>query len=147
MYVTIGISSLYQMVVHVTSLNSAIHSMYRSIMAAAASERSHLSATAVKYVFVPATRLGSSFDLLVPGPILPPLCICVRPKMFISRAKATTESIIDRTRLVSLLPYSVGALREKFVALRLVSIECLVFVQCFNPSLFLSFIVLTESCH
>lgn len=90
------------MVVHATSLNSAIHSMYRSIMAAAASERSHLSATAVEYVFVPATRLGSSFDLLVPVPILAPefskkrsSSVAVSHKRAFSFATLSTSSLLN----------------------------------------------------
>jgi hypothetical protein len=71
-------------------------------------ERSYLSAansaTAVECISVLAMGLGPSFDPLVPVPIPTLLCICVRPNtaqtVFISRAKATTELIIDRTRLI-----------------------------------------------
>ncbi|KAI0300977.1 hypothetical protein B0F90DRAFT_1917521 [Multifurca ochricompacta] len=44
------------------------------------------------------------------------------------------QTIIDQTQLISLLPYFVGALRDKSVTLRLIAIECvLACVQCFNP--------------
>ncbi len=117
------------------ALTSSIRSMHRSITSAAASERSRLSATAVECIGALATGLGPSFDPFVPlfTPTL--LSICSRPnKVFISRAKATIQTIIDQTQLISLLPYFVGALHEKSVTLRLIAIESLLAcVQCFNP--------------
>ncbi|KAI9507453.1 clasp N terminal-domain-containing protein [Russula earlei] len=118
-----------------TILTSSIRSIYRSITSAATSERSRLSATAVECIAALATGLGSSFDPLVPLFIPTLLSLCSRPnKVFISRAKATIQTIIDQTQLISLLPYFVGALRDKSVTLRLVAIESLLAcVQSFNP--------------
>jgi hypothetical protein len=109
--------------------------MYRSITAAAASERSRLSATAVECIATLAAGLGPSFDPLVPLFIPTLLSLCSRPnKIFISRAKATIQTIIDQTQLISLLPYFVGALRDKSVTLRLIAIESVLScVQSFNP--------------
>jgi hypothetical protein len=117
------------------TLTSSVRSMYRSITSAAASERSRLSSSAVECIATLATGLGPSFDPLVPLFIPTLLSICSRPnKVFISRAKATIQTIIDQTQLISLLPYFVGALREKSVTLRLIAIESLLAcVQCFNP--------------
>jgi hypothetical protein len=118
-----------------TTLTSSICSMYRSITSAAASERSRLSAAAVECMATLATGLGPSFDPLVPLFIPTLLSLCSRPnKVFISRAKATIQTIIDQTQLISLLPYFVGALRDKSVTLRLIAIESvLACVQSFNP--------------
>jgi hypothetical protein len=118
-----------------TTLTSSIRSMYRSIASAAASERSRLSATAVECIAALASGLGPSFDSLVPLFIPTLLSLCSRPnKVFISRAKATIQTIIGQTQLISLLPYFVGALRDKSVTLRLIAIESLLAcVQCFNP--------------
>lgn len=118
-----------------TVLTSSIRSMHRPIISAAASERSRLSATAVECIGVLATGLGPSFDPLVPLFVPTLLSICSRPnKVFISRAKATIQTIIDQTQLISLLPYFFRALREKSITLRLIAIESLLAcVQCFNP--------------
>jgi len=118
-----------------TILTSSIRSLYRSITAAAASERSRLSAAAVECIATLAAGLGPSFDPLVPLFIPNLLSLCSRPnKVFISRAKATIQTIIDQTQLISLLPYFVGALRDKSVTLRLIAIESvLACVQSFNP--------------
>ncbi len=118
-----------------TILTSSIRSMHRSIISAAASERSRLSATAVECIGILATGLGPSFDPLVPLFVPALLSICSRPnKVFISRAKTTIQTIIDQTQLISLLPYFVRALRDKSVTLRLIAIESLLAcVQCFNP--------------
>ena len=117
------------------TLTSSIRSMYRSITSAAASERSRLSSTAVECIAALAMGLGPSFEPLVPLFIPTLLSICSRPnKVFISRAKATIQTIIDQTQLISLLPYFAGALSEKSVTLRLIAIESLLAcVQCFNP--------------
>jgi hypothetical protein len=118
-----------------TILTSSIRSMYRAITSAAASERSRLSATALECMAALAVGLGPSFDPLVPLFIPTLLSLCSRPnKVFISRAKATIQAIIDQTQLISLLPYFVGALRDKSVTLRLIAIESLLAcVQSFNP--------------
>lgn len=118
-----------------TTLTSSIRSMYRAITSAAASERSRLSATALECIASLAVGLGPSFDPLVPLFIPTLLSLCSRPnKIFISRAKATIQTIIDQTQLISLLPFFVGALRDKSVTLRLIAIETLLAcVQCFNP--------------
>jgi hypothetical protein len=118
-----------------TILTSSIRSMYRAITSAAASERSRLSATALECIAALAVGLGPSFDPLVPLFIPTLLSLCSRPnKVFISRAKATIQAIIDQTQLISLLPYFVGALRDKSVTLRLIAIESLLAcVQSFNP--------------
>ena len=117
------------------TLTSFIRSTYRPITSAAASERSRLSSTAAECIAALASGLGPFFDPLVPLFIPTLLSICSRPnKVFISRAKATIQTIIDQTQLISLLPYFVGALREKSVTLRLIAIESLLAcVQCFNP--------------
>lgn len=118
-----------------TTLTTCIRSMYRPISAAAASERSRLSAAAVDCVAALAMGLGPSFDPLIPLFIPTLLSLCSRPnKIFISRAKATLQTIIDQTQLISLLPFFVGALRDKSTTLRLIAIESvLACVQCFNP--------------
>lgn len=118
-----------------TTLTSSIRSMYRSITSAAASERSRLSAAAAECIATLAAGLGPSFDPLVPLFIPTLLSLCSRPnKVFISRAKATIQTIIDQTQLISLLPYFVGALRDKSVTLRQIAIESvLACVQSFNP--------------
>ena len=118
-----------------TTLVSSVRSMYRPITSAAASERSRLSATAVECIAALATGLDSSFDPLVPLFMPTLLSLCSRPnKVFISRVKTTIQTIIDQTQLISLLPYFVGALRDKSVNLRLIAIESLLAcVQCFNP--------------
>jgi len=118
-----------------TTLNSSIRSMHRPITSAAASERSRLSATAVECIATLATGLGPSFDPLVPLFIPTLLSLCSRPnKVFISRAKATIQTIIDQTQLISLLPYFVGALRDKSVTLRLIAVESIFScVLSFNP--------------
>ncbi len=105
------------------------------LTSAAASERSRLSAAALECMATLAAGLGPSFDPLVPLFIPTLLSLCSRPnKVFISRAKATIRTIIDQTQLISLLPYFVGALRDKSVTLRLIAIESvLACVQCFNP--------------
>jgi len=118
-----------------TTLTTSIRSMHRSITSAVVSERSRLSSTAVECIGALAMGLGPSFDPLVPLFIPTLLSICSRPnKVFISRAKATIQTIIDQTQLISLLPYFVGALREKSVTLRLIAIESLLLcVQSLNP--------------
>ena len=118
-----------------TTLTSSIRSIYRAITSAAASERSRLSATALECMAALAVGLGPSFDPLVPLFIPALLSLCSRPnKVFISRAKATIQTIIDQTQLISLLPYFAGALRDKSVTLRLIAIESLLAcVQSFNP--------------
>ncbi|KAI0250386.1 clasp N-terminal domain-containing protein, partial [Lactifluus subvellereus] len=118
-----------------TTLTSSIRSMYRPITSAAASERSRLSAAAVDCIAALATGLGPSFDPLVPLFIPTLLSLCSRPnKIFISRAKAALQTVIDQTQLISLLPYFVGALRDKSVTLRLIAIDSVLScVQSFNP--------------
>jgi hypothetical protein len=118
-----------------SALVSSIRSMYRPITSAASSERSRLSAAALECIATLASGLGPSFDPLVPLFIPTLLSTCSRPnKVFISRAKSTIQTIIDQTQLISLLPYFVGALRDKSVTLRLIALECLLAsVQCFNP--------------
>ncbi|KAH9961615.1 clasp N terminal-domain-containing protein [Russula dissimulans] len=118
-----------------TALSSSIRSIYRPITSAAASERSRLSATAVECIAALATGLGPSFDPLVPLFIPTLLSLCSRPnKVFISRAKAAIQTIIDQTQLISLLPYFVGALGDKSVTLRLIAVESLLScVLSFNP--------------
>ncbi|KAI0267166.1 clasp N terminal-domain-containing protein [Gloeopeniophorella convolvens] len=118
-----------------TTLTSSIRSMYRPITSAAVSERSRLSSAAVECIAALAIGLGTSFDPLVPLFVPALLSICSRPnKIFISRAKAAIQTIIDQTQLISLLPYFVGALGDKSATLRLIAIESvLACVQCFNP--------------
>ena len=96
--------------------------MYRSITAVAASERFHLPATAAECVASLTTGLGPALDplMLIPLYIFPPT-----RTVLISSAKTTIETNIDRTRLISLLPYVVGTFHEKSLALRLIAVETL----------------------
>jgi len=118
-----------------TILIAFIRSLYRPITSAATSERSRLSAAAVECIATLATDLGPSFDPLVPLFIPTLLSLCSRPnKVFISRAKAAIQTIIDQTQLLSLLPYFVESLHDKSVTLRLIATESvLACVRSFNP--------------
>ena len=114
---------------------AGIRSVSRPLNSALNSERSRLSGPAVELLTALATGLGSSFDPLVPQFVPTLLALCGRTnKVFTSRARACTFTIVQHTRLPSLLPYLAELANHKSVFLRLTAGEgILACLNCFNP--------------
>ncbi|KAI0058059.1 hypothetical protein BV25DRAFT_1919593 [Artomyces pyxidatus] len=118
-----------------SAFTSALRSLSRPITSAACSERTRLSGAAIELIIALATGLGTSFEPLVPQLFPTLLSLCSRPnKVFIARAKAGIEAVIDQTQLPSVLPYLAEGLKDKSVSLRLIAIESiLACLNCLNP--------------
>jgi hypothetical protein len=117
-------------------LITAIRSLASPLTRSMTSERSTLSGYAVELVDTLASNMGSSFEPLLPifFPIL--LGLCARTsKLLIARARACMVTIIEDTQLLRSLTYSVAALKDKSISVRLSAIEAvLACVNSFSPS-------------
>lgn len=114
---------------------AGIRSISRPLNGALNSERSRLSGAAVELVTVLATGLGSSFDPLVSYLVPTLLALCGRSnKVFTTRAKACILTVVQHTRLPSLLPYLAELANHKSVSPRLTAAEgILACLNCLNP--------------
>lgn len=118
-----------------TTFVATLRSNHRAISSAASSERSRLSSSAVDLINVSASELGTDFETLLPLFLPTVLSLCSRPnKVFITRAKASIQLIIEGTQLASILPYLVQCLRDKSHMMRLAAAEgILSCVNSINP--------------
>ncbi|KDQ57562.1 hypothetical protein JAAARDRAFT_193867 [Jaapia argillacea MUCL 33604] len=118
-----------------TSLVSAIRELSRPLTTSLSSERSRLSGTAIDLVGVMAAGLSLSFEPLLPIFLPTILTLCTKPnKLAVTRARACLSTIIDSTRLPAILPFLLGAVKDKSASLRLTATESvLACMNCFNP--------------
>lgn len=87
-------------------------------------ERTRLSASALELVSAIAPRLGSRFESLVAIFFPSVLRVLTRPnKVFVSRAQACLNLIVEHCHLPSLIPHLREAAKDKSVTLRLGVIE------------------------
>ncbi|TFY72942.1 hypothetical protein EVG20_g69 [Dentipellis fragilis] len=112
-----------------------LRSMSRPVANAAASERSRLSSTAIEMLSHVAQGLGKGFEPLLHLYLPVLLTICGRPnKVFVARARAGVETIIENTQLPSILTHLVNSLADKSISLRQTAISgILACLNCFNP--------------
>ncbi|KAA1473885.1 hypothetical protein DENSPDRAFT_873056 [Dentipellis sp. KUC8613] len=117
------------------SLVPFLRSISRPTANAATSERSRLASTAIAMLSYVAQGLGKGFEPLLHLYLPVLLAICGRPnKVFVARARAGVETIIESTQLPSILPYLVNSLADKSISMRQTAISgILACLNCFNP--------------
>ncbi|KAG9035357.1 hypothetical protein FRB95_011508 [Tulasnella sp. JGI-2019a] len=99
---------------------NAIKANYKPITTSMLTERTRLSASALELVSAMAPRLGARFEALVAILIPSLLKVLTRPnKVFVSRAQACLNLIVEHCHLPSLIPHLREAAKDKSITLRL----------------------------
>jgi hypothetical protein len=116
-------------------LVAAVKPFARNISDAMKSERTRLSGAAIDFVLVLAEGVGTSFEPLVAPFVSTLLVLCGRTnKVVLNRARACVISIVENTRLPSILPHFLHYVKDKSASLRLIAAEgSLACMNCLNP--------------